>query len=273
MDIYDTTYEPSSSPSSTESEESEDSGLDEDDDDDEMGGTEEGISGLGGGSDSSVTVTMSELLSPHEGGQQENCINNNNNNDNNNNNGNQPTEQDSIHCQCPPLSETEGEEGSDGYSSGQSWSSLSSSSSCMIHPELADWREMMREMRERRKEEEDGQRERELAQAMLTSVRVYAMAAALGIPSLMMLARDRFDWAVERHGLHPLFPAVVEAVYSETDPSDWALKETCSRCIYNEYQDMDFRMRIAPVLRSNGDLVKRVLDMYANCSDGLMAMR
>jgi len=53
---------------------------------------------------------------------------------------------------------------------------------------------------------------------LLTSVRVYAMAAVLRIPSLMVLARDRFDWAVERQALDPMFPAVIEVVYRETEP-------------------------------------------------------
>ncbi|KAK3291160.1 uncharacterized protein B0H64DRAFT_43488 [Chaetomium fimeti] len=102
----------------------------------------------------------------------------------------------------------------------------------------------------------------ELPHAMLTSVRVYAMADMFCVPALKVLARNRFYKAVEGH-IEPFdFADVVDEVFETTAPDDWALKDICvlfirARC-FGPHKDATLMEALQPIFTNHEDLLERI---------------
>ncbi|KAH6843420.1 hypothetical protein B0I37DRAFT_217667 [Chaetomium sp. MPI-CAGE-AT-0009] len=113
----------------------------------------------------------------------------------------------------------------------------------------------------------------ELPHAMLTSVRMYAIADMFCAPALKVLARNRFYKAVELHMDSFDFPDVVDEVFETTAPDDWALKDICvllirARC-FGPRPDVGLLEALQPIFSKHDDFLQRIQLMQEIDARGL----
>lgn len=97
---------------------------------------------------------------------------------------------------------------------------------------------------------------------LLTHTRVYIMAHIYDVPSLRLLARERFYRAAERGYLtDDAFMEAVDEIYSKTPETDVAMREIMCRLTANGIKWVEgFNGRIEPIMRKHGDFAVGVLN-------------
>ncbi|KAK4032457.1 BTB/POZ protein [Parachaetomium inaequale] len=123
------------------------------------------------------------------------------------------------------------------------------------HDELAEQlgsldaalKQVMRELRER--------------ENLFLPLRLYVMADKFDVPALKLLARDRFYRAAELVWRDaPCFPAVVDELYSNTAPTDVAMREIVCRLVGSGIRDPEQRERMGDVMMKHGDFAVGVMN-------------
>lgn len=102
----------------------------------------------------------------------------------------------------------------------------------------------------------------ELPHAMLTSVRMYAMADMFCVPALKVLARNRFYKAVEQNMDAFDFPDIVDEVFATTGPDDWGLKDICVlririRC-FGIHEDPTLMENLQPIFCKHEEFLEKI---------------
>lgn len=99
--------------------------------------------------------------------------------------------------------------------------------------------------------------------SLLANFKVYIAAKELQIPSLQLLARERFAQSVQTHWVRFAdFPALIEQVYLRTDESD-PLRALICRIVaasYDNEYEMAFKAEIRELMARNGEFATDVLD-------------
>lgn len=103
---------------------------------------------------------------------------------------------------------------------------------------------------------------RDLDAELLIHLRVYIMAHVYDVPSLRLLARDRFYRAAEMcYATSEGFPDAVDELYEKVVEGDIALREIVCRLTASRYvTDEKFKERIEPVMRKRGDFAVGVIN-------------
>ena len=95
--------------------------------------------------------------------------------------------------------------------------------------------------------------------ALLSSVRVYAIADKYGIPLLKELAMDRFCDRVEINWTHEDFSDIVREIFQSTPDSDRGLRDIVVRIVATHAEALTQNDDFCQVLKEIGDLGLRVL--------------
>lgn len=104
-----------------------------------------------------------------------------------------------------------------------------------------------------------------IQQGFFLPLRLYIMADKFDVPSLKLLARDRFYRAAELSWFdHPSFPAAVDEVYTCTAPNDPTLREIVCRLVGCNIHSQEQRSRLDEVMRKHGDFAVGVLNYFIN---------
>ncbi len=92
-------------------------------------------------------------------------------------------------------------------------------------------------------------------------LRLYIMADKFDVPALRLLARDRFYRAAELSWrVADCFPDVVDELYTNTLPTDLALREIVCRLVGVGIKDEEQRAKMDAVMRKHGDFAVGVMD-------------
>ncbi|KAK3901776.1 BTB/POZ protein [Staphylotrichum tortipilum] len=92
-------------------------------------------------------------------------------------------------------------------------------------------------------------------------VRLYVMADKFDVPALKLLARDRFYRAAELSWrVADCFPEVVDELYTNTAPTDLALREIVCRLVGASIKDAEQRGRMEEVMKKHGDFAVGVMN-------------
>jgi hypothetical protein len=98
-------------------------------------------------------------------------------------------------------------------------------------------------------------------QDLFLPLRLYIMADRYDVPSLRLLARDRFYRAAEASWkVADCFPSVVDELYSYTPDSNVAMREIVCRLVANSLEEDETRKRMEPVMRKHGDFAVGVMN-------------
>lgn len=96
---------------------------------------------------------------------------------------------------------------------------------------------------------------------LLLPLRLYVMGDKFDVPALKVLARDRFYRAAELSWrVADCFPEVVDELYTNTPPTDVALREIVCRLVAVGIKDDDQRLRMEEVMRKHGDFAVGVMN-------------
>lgn len=100
------------------------------------------------------------------------------------------------------------------------------------------------------------------SRGLLTHTRVYIMAHIYDVPSLRLLARDRFYRAAENcYSTNDAFAEAVDEVYSRTPETDVAMREImCRITAQGILYATGFKAKIEPTMRKHGDFAVGVLN-------------
>ncbi|KAL2150556.1 hypothetical protein VTH82DRAFT_7119 [Thermothelomyces myriococcoides] len=98
---------------------------------------------------------------------------------------------------------------------------------------------------------------------LFLSLRVYVMADKFGVPTLKLLARDRFYRAAELSWTKcERFPEVVDELYTTTPETDVAMREIVCRLVGFNIMDDEQRARMEPVMRKHGDFAVGAMNYF-----------